>query len=365
MKKIVFHLGHPAQFHLFKYVIRNLKSEGHQCHILIKKKDVLEDLLRESGLDYINILPVGRKDSKFSAMWGLLKQMWAIYLYSRKVRPDILIGTSAAIGRVAKLLSTNSIVIGEDDAHVVPLLAKASYGPATELITPISCDNGKWEGKSTKYPGYHELAYLHPNNFQPNELIVKKYLSLDTPFFILRFAKLSAHHDSGIKGISNEIALELVKRLSPHGRVVITSERELNEELESYRLKINPADMHHVMSLSSIYIGDSQTMAVEAGVLGIPFIRVNDFVGKIGILNELELHYQLGYGIFPNETEKLYQKLDELLNMNDRHQIFQARKIRMLEDKIDVTKLLTWYLSKYPESGTILKKNKSIYSQFK
>lgn len=365
MKKIVFHLGHPAQFHLFKHVIANLKNQGHQCYILIKKKDVLEDLLRESGLDYINILPDGRKDSKFAAIWGLLKQMWAIYLFSRKVRPNILIGTSAAIGRVAKLLRTNCIVIGEDDAHVVPLLAKASYGPATDIITPVSCDNGKWEEKATKYPGYHELAYLHPNQFHPDDTVVRKYISPDVPYFILRFAKLSAHHDSGIMGISNDVALELIKLLEPFGRVIITSERELNEKLESYRLKINPTDMHHVMSRASIYIGDSQTMAVEAGVLGVPFIRVNDFVGKIGILNELEMHYQLGYGIFPRETERLYQQLTDLLNMPERKNVFQTRKEKMLEDKIDVTKFLTWYLSEYPASSDSLRKNKPDYSIFK
>ena len=44
-------------------------------------------------------------------------------------------------------------------------------------------------------------------------------------------------------------------------------------------ININPLDIHHVMSFASIYIGDSQTMAAEAGVLGTPFIRFNDFVG--------------------------------------------------------------------------------------
>lgn len=365
MKKIVFHLGHPAQFHLFKHVITNLKTQGHQCYILIKKKDVLEDLLRESGLDYINILPNGRKDSKLAAIWGLLKQMWAIYLFSRKVRPDILIGTSAAIGRVAKRLHTTSIVIGEDDAHIVPLLAKASYSPATEILTPTSCNNGKWEAKSTKYPGYHELAYLHPDQFQPANSIVKKYFSKDEIYFILRFAKLSAHHDSGIKGISDEVALELIKLLKPFGKVIITSERELSPKLEFYRLKINPTDMHHVMSKASIYIGDSQTMAVEAGVLGVPFIRVNDFVGKIGILHELESHYQLGYGVLPKDTDKLYQQLIELLNMPDRADVFRLRKEKMLLEKINVTKFLTWYLSEYPVSAATLKKSKFDFSVFK
>ena len=42
------------------------------------------------------------------------------------------------------------------------------------------------------------------------------------------------------------------------------------------------------MAFASLYIGDSQTMAAEAGVLGVPFVRFNDFVGRIGYLRELE-----------------------------------------------------------------------------
>ena len=68
-------------------------------------------------------------------------------------------------------------------------------------------------------------------------------------------------------------------------------------QFEKYRIKINPLDMHHVMAFASLYIGDSQTMAAEAGVLGVPFVWFNDFVGRIGYLRELEDKYELGYGI--------------------------------------------------------------------
>ena len=47
---VLFQLGHPAHFHLFRYTIENLKRDGHQTYILIKKKDILEDLLKEADL---------------------------------------------------------------------------------------------------------------------------------------------------------------------------------------------------------------------------------------------------------------------------------------------------------------------------
>ena len=58
-------------------------------------------------------------------------------------------------------------------------------------------------------------------------------------------------------------------------------------------MKINPIDMHHFMAFSSIIIGDSQTMSAESAVLGVPFIRYNDFVGKLKLLSYLEEIYNL------------------------------------------------------------------------
>lgn len=182
-------------------------------------------------------------------------------------------------------------------------------------------------------------------------------------FTVLRFASLNAHHDSGIKGINTEIAQRLVDILKPHGRIYITSERPLKPQFEQYRIRINPLDMHHVMAFASLYIGDSQTMAAEAGVLGVPFARFNDFVGakKIGVMEELEHVYGLTYGISSHEPEQLYSKIEELLAMPNLREEFQTRRQKMLADKIDVTAFFTWFIENYPES---VKEAKNADSEF-
>lgn len=363
--KILFHLGHPAHFHLFKNVIKSLKANGHQTFILIKKKDILEDLLKESGFVYNNILPQGRKDNKISIAFGQLKQDIKLFSFCLKEKPDILIGTSVAISHVGKLLGIPSINLNEDDEDVVPLYAKLAYPWATHILAPHICRMGKWINKTIFYHGYHELAYLHPNNFVPKIEIAKKYISLKESYFILRFAKLGAHHDTGIKGISDGIAIKLVELLSPHGRVYITSERILNADLEPYRIQINPIDIHHVMAFAKMYIGDSQTMAAESGVLGIPFIRFNDFVGRIGYLDELENKYQLGYGIRTNELEKLFSVVQELIINAKLGDIYKERRLVMLSEKIDYAAFLFWYIENYPKSVKIMKENPDYQFKFR
>ena len=206
------------------------------------------------------------------------------------------------------------------------------------------------------------------------------------PYFLIRFSALNAHHDKGIKGISNEIAERLVKILEPFGTIYITSERPLEPQFEKYCIKINPLDMHHVMAFASLYIGDSQTMAAEAGVLGVPFVRFNDFVGRIGYLRELEDKYELGYGIHatvlnpdsdirrndgavqPSGVEELCKRVETLVAMkaDERRATFQSRRQKMLSEKIDCAKFLTWFIENYPQSAEETRKaDISFWNRFK
>jgi len=332
--RFLIYMGHPAHFHLFKNTILHLKAANHEVRILIKKKDILESLLTNIGWDYININPEERGDGKIAIAKALLKREFEFLKIARSFKPHLMAGTSAEITHVGKLLGIPSVVVNEDDASVVPYFAKLAYPLATTVLAPVCCDCGKWNYKKTAYESYHELAYLHPNHFKIDESKVRAYIK-EEAFFILRFAKLTAHHDVGRQGINLEIAQEIIKRLKPHGRIYITSERPLEQELEHYRIAINPLDIHHAMAMAKMYLGDSQTMAAEAAVLGTPSIRFNDFVGEIGYLEELEHKFGLTYGIRTSNPQRLYDKIDELLALPNLKETFEAKKNKMLSQKID------------------------------
>jgi predicted glycosyltransferase len=362
--KYLFHLGHPAHFHLFKNIIFSLQQKKHDIFILIKKKDILEELLIQTGLPYYNLLPKGRKDSKWGIAAGVLEADLKMFAFCRKHKPDLLIGTSISISHVGKILRIPSINVNEDDFDVVPLYSKLSYPFTSTILAPEVCRTGKWNYKAIKYPGYHELAYLHPNHFTPDQKVVEKYFPADEPYFIMRFAKLNAHHDQGIKGISSQVAEQIIRRLTPEGKIYITSERALEPQFEKYRMNINPLDIHHVLAFAQLYIGDSQTMAAEAGVLGTPFVRFNDFVGRISYLSELENIYHLGVGIKTHEVEKLYMAIGDLIHIPELKKEWKNRQVRMLKDKIDTLKFMTWFIENYPESMIKMKTNPNFYESF-
>ena len=382
-------LSHPAHFHLYKNAIKNWQNDGYNVHVLIKTKDILEELLQNSKIPCYNILPVAHRKNKLGVLWDMFVRDWKIYRFCKEHHIDILTGSTPEVAHVSKLLGLYSVNTGEDDMAVVPAFAK-STGPFMQtLLSPIVCDNTPLEKHSVHYPSYHELAYLHPNHFTADKSIVDGYgINTEKPYFILRFSSLNAHHDNGIQGINTAIAQRLVDTLSPHGQIYITSERELEPQFEQYRIRINPLDMHHVMAFASLYIGDSQTMAAEAGVLGTPFVRFNDFVGRIGYLRELEDVYQLGYGIHATPlkedspirltngqvqlsgTEALYKAVEDLVAMpaDERKRIFSERRERMLSEKIDYAKFLTWFIENYPASQQQTRENQenaAFWAQFK
>ncbi len=366
-------------------------NNGHKVLVVIKSKDILETLLLNAGLPYVNINQHAHRSNKIGILWDMLVREWRIVRLCRKHKIDLLTGSTPDIAHAGWWLRKWRINTGEDDLNVVPAFVKIA-GPFLQcFISPYVCDSTPYENKSVHYPSYHELAYLHPNHFTPSEEKVKEYgIDVEKPYFILRFASLNAHHDSGIKGINTEVAQRLIDILSPQGKIYITSERPLEPQFEQYRIHINPLDMHHVMAFASLYIGDSQTMAAEAGVLGVPFVRFNDFVGRIGYLRELEDVYQLGYGVHatpleadspikradgseqPSGVEALYERVEQLVSISveNRKAAYQVRRDKMLSEKIDCAKFLTYFIEQYPASAEETKKaneeqNQKFWEQFK
>ena len=339
--RVLFQLGHPAHFHLFKNTIADLQRDGHETFILIRKKDILEDLLKKSGMPYINILPSGKK-----SVFTLMLRLWRVFWFTLTHRVNILIGSTPEVAQVAWLLRRRSVVMAEDDASIVPQFIKVVKPFVDNYLSPVSCNNGALENKTTHYEGFHKLAYLHPNRFTLDPTVVNQYFPHNEPYFLLRFAQLNAYHDvsAHAHGINGEIAQKLIDMLTPHGKVYITSERPLEPTLEQYRLRINFLDIHHIMAYATLYIGDSQSMAVEAAMLGTPSIRFNDFAGRIGVLEELENKYQLTTGIPTSEPERLYKTIDSLLNTPNLREEYQRRRQRMLADKIDVATFFTQFI---------------------
>ena len=340
---VLVYLGHPAHFHLFKETIKNLQAKAVKVVIVIKSKDVLEKLLIDSGLPYLNISDANNKGSAYK---NFAKRLYNLAKIVRAEKPKLLAGSAAELTILGKLFRIPSYIFFEDDFEAVKKFAKIAGPLATKLICPDCCSAWKWNDKKLGYKSYHELAYLHPNHFTPDAEKVKSIFNLNEKNYILRFAQLTAYHDVGKSGITTDMAQQLIDMLSAKGNVFITSERALEPQFEKYRIQISPLDIHDALYFADMYIGDSQTMTAEAAVLGTPAIRFNDFVGELSYLEELEHTFDLTYGIKTNQPEKLLEKVKQLLQTPNLKQAWQAKRQKMLNERIDFADMMTKLIEK-------------------
>jgi len=334
-KRILVDIGHPAHVHLFRNAIHIWQSHGHRVTITAREKDVTLALLDAYGFTY-DVVSKARRGTLGLAI-EMVEHDLGVLKAAVRDRSQLLIGTSVSITHVAPLIGAQSIVFNEDDASVAKSFVRLSYPLAHKIVTPtiLNENHGK---KHITYEGIQELAYLHPNYFTPDQKIIEKLkLKFGDRYFLVRFVTLKAAHDQGEFGMGTDLQLKLISFLKQYGKVFITSEAPLQKDLEPYRIHIDPAEMHHILAFASIFIGDSQSMAVEAAILGIPSLRINSFANRCSILQELQKKYQLTYAFFPYQEEAIFTKLENWLADDDLHNKWQQKRKQLLANKIDVT----------------------------
>ena len=112
-------------------------------------------------------------------------------------------------------------------------------------------------------------------------------------------------------------------------------------------------------------ISDSQSMSVEAAMLGVPNLRFSDFSGRISVLEELENVYGLTMGIKTNDPKRLIDETEMLLTMQDVKTVFEKKRQYMINEKIDVTAFMTWFIKDYPKSREVMQNNPNYQFRFK
>ena len=341
-----------------------LSNAHHEIFLFTKTKDVLEDLVKESGFPYVNISPKFRKKSYLAITYDVISRNVKFIKYIKKNKIDRVVSCASDIGQAARVNGIESFLFNDDDYFIVPKSAKYGWPFASVILAPSSCDMGRFEKKTVHYNGYQKLYYLHSNIFKPDVIKVKNHIG-NGRYFLLRSVSLEAHHDNNVRGLNDELFESIIKVLQPHGSVYITSEKRLPQSLKKYKLCINPNDIHHYLYCADLLIGDSQSMVHEAAMLGTPSIRYNDFVGKIGVLDELERKYKLTIGISPDEPQKLLRTLEELLRQSNLKELYKERREKMLSDMIDVNKFAYWFLQNYPDSFEEYKSNPDLQYRFK
>ena len=354
--RILIDIGHPAHVHLFKHFALEMQKKGHQIFFTCREKEFEIYLLEKYGFEYKSF---GKKYStKFGKIWGLIEFDIKEFLASLKFKPDIFLSHGSIYAAHAAFMLRKPHISMEDTGNSEQV---NFYLPFTECVLTSDFFEKDYINKQIRYSGYHELTYLHPNYFKPDNNFLSS-LQLDgyEKYVLLRFVSWKATHDQGQSGISVDTQKKIVKILSQKYKVFVSSEKSLSSEFEPYRVSFTPEKIHDALYYSDLFIGEGTTMAMESGILGTPSLYVNSL--QYDNINDLSK-----YGLVTsyNNDEKLIDTVEKILKRDSSKNDWRARRNKMLADKIDVTAFLVWFVENYPKSFKIMKQNPEYQYNFK
>jgi predicted glycosyltransferase len=345
--RILIDMGHPGHVHLFKHFIREMRERKHEVLITARDKKIIRDLLQCYDLDFQT---VGRvREGVFSLFLEWAQRDIGIYRIARRFRPDLLIGVgNPSIAHAATLLRKPSIIF-TDTEHA--RLGNGITFPFADVVCTPSCYRDDLGEKQVRYDGYHDLAYLHPDRFTPDPGVLDEIgIKPDERFIVVRFVSWNASHDVGQHGIRDRIGL--VRALEPYGRVMITSEGQVPNELQDHQIRIPPEKLHDLLYFATLCVGEGGTTASEAAVLGTPAIFVSTTAKHCGVFDGLA-----AFGLlWTTESDRdAISRAITLLQDPALKEAAAVKRARLVDAKVDVTAFMTWFVENYPASRQAMK----------
>ncbi len=340
---ILIDIGHPAHVHIFRNFAHEMMAKGHKVLFTCREKEFEIKLLESYGLLYKSF---GKKyNSMIAKFWGMIKFDIQEFIVGLKFKPDILLSHGSMYAAHASFLLGKPHISVEDTFNFEQIRL---YKPFTKIILTSDYNHPLKSEKVVTYPGYHELAYLHPSRFLADKSILQELeVQENEKYVIFRLVSWNATHDIGHSGLSHNNIIKAIGEFSKYAKVFVSSESKLPAQLEKYKLNIAPNRIHDAIAFASLVFGESSTMSEEAAMLGVPSIYMYN-LGTI-LTNHLEKQYGLMFNFSESHDDQLLaiEKGLELLVSSDIKNIWKLKKEKMLADKIDVTAFYVDYVEKY------------------
>ncbi|MFB6165591.1 MAG: DUF354 domain-containing protein [Haloarculaceae archaeon] len=326
---VVVSVQHPAHVHFFRHALDELAARGHETHVFAQEKDVTVDLLDAYGIDHT---VVGTRRSLGALPATQLAFEYRLWRATRALDPDVMTAVGGvAVSHVAALVGAESVVF-TDTEHAT--LVNALAFPFADRVCTPECYRGDAGPGQHTYPGYHELAYLHPDRFDPDpRALDDAHVAPEDRYVVLRLVRWNATHNAGDGGLDD--VHDAVSRLAATGaEVVISAEGDLPPDLESRRTTVATERVHDLLYYADLFVGESGTMTAESAVLGTPSVYVN--ANETGLAADLA-----DYGVVyphcgPDRHERAIETAEALLADPERVD-WAARRRRLLADRRDTT----------------------------
>ena len=342
---VLIDIAHPAHVHFFRPVAQTLLAEGVEVRIVARDKDVTVRLLEAADLPF-EVLPMGRPGSgPLVAAVELIRRAAALRRRIRRWDTKVVL-TRNPSGVLAALGTPARSIFDTDDGRSVGAhywLAR----PFADVITSSVHDPEQHGRRHRRYRALKAQMFLHPDRFTPDPEIRRRYLDDTERLTVVRFSAHDASHDRRIQGISEAGRDRVLDRLTAFGPVLVSIERaglQLIRPEDAGRnssAEVPPEHFHHLLASASLFVGDSQSVAAEAAILGVPSLRLSSFSGRTFYLELLESS-GLMRNFLPGQETALLAEVEMTLDiLSNRGRAAQTAAIRLNAATED---LHVWFL---------------------
>ncbi len=333
--RYLFFTNTPAHVHLYRHAIETLQEQGHDVLVLGRDYGCTRALLEYHDLPHEIY---GKcETTKFSLFRELPEQYLEIFRRARRYRPDLIFGVGSYAAHAGVFTDSPVVVVADSEPTAVDHIVSKPF--VDMFLTPHTF--GKDLGsKHYEFRGFKELAYLHPDVYEPDPTIRERLgVGPDEDFAIVRFNAFGSHHDVGHSGFSPEKRRQLVSALSEQATVFVSDEGGNPAPGDSRPFDLHPALLHDALAEASLLVADTQTMVTEAALLGTPAIRSNSFVGESDMGNFLELEREGLIDNFRDFEDVLARSLTILADDHAKDRL-RTRRDEYLADKVNLTDVI-------------------------
>ncbi len=330
--RLLLEAHHPAHIHFFKFAVKEWTARGDQVLLLGRDRDVMRRLLE--AYDWIPSVIASSigKNNRFPFREMLERQL-KVCQRVVEFKPDAVLSLMGSYTQGAKLLRVPNVIF--TDSEFQHINHRIAHPFATRIYTP-DCFWKDLGRRQRRYKGYHELAFLHPSRYEPDQSVLDELSVQAGQYLVVRVSAWDTLHDVGQVGFGTAFA-ELMSACLKHYQVFVVPERgQLDPKYAAHRLRVAPHRFHDVLAYARFVITEGASTAAEAACLGVPSIYVNST--SRGYLDDLRDRY--GLVSTHDDSRSALRRVHEWLEHPPDVDACRRSRDQLVREHIDVTDYL-------------------------
>lgn len=325
---------HPEHVRFFRHPIEELLDDGLDVRVYARESGPTTDLLDRYGLPYERLADEGTTTTGHLA--GHAAYEARLLAAARRREAAVLASVGGrAITHLAPVAGARSVAFLDWSPGPVDRLV----GRLADVVCAPECIDDVPGSRRVRYPGCHELSYLHPDRFEPDpSAAARPGVDPDDRSFVLGFRDPDRR-----AGLDRPIAERVDERLAEYGSISYVREHAAPRTPELQRhaadggtATVPPAARPHVLAHADLCVGDSALLATEAAVLGTPAVLLH---GGAAPARVAALQDRYGLLHATDDGQELLDQLAAVVTDDGTADLWRDRREQLLDESTDVARL--------------------------